>query len=166
MMPTKFGFAPMGFFKETCSWALGCGLYELKSFQLSIASCKHLQPDIAGVRYLERRKLSTWHIDISILVYRLCAIITYIICCLPTPKCRHTQSYHLLPLSHWALTSSTNHGCLADQTSKVVFVISFPNFIETEHKKQRESVKENESTNVLVALKPSKWERRLMMSHF
>jgi hypothetical protein len=95
----------------------------------------------AGVRYLERRKLSTWHIDISILVYRLCAIITYIICCLPTPKCRHAQSYHLLPLSHWALTSSTNHGSLAEQTSKVVFVISLPNFIETEYKKQRKSGK-------------------------
>ncbi len=93
-------------------------------------------------------------------------IITYIICCLPTPKCRHTQSYPLLPLSHWALTSSTNHGSLAEQTSKVVFVISLPNFIETEHKKQRESGKEIESTNVLVALKPSEWERRLMMSHF
>jgi hypothetical protein len=39
------------------------------------------------------------------------------------------------------LTSSTNHGSLAEQTSKVVFVISLPNFIETEHKKQRKSGK-------------------------
>lgn len=126
---------------------MSLGLWIVRIEIVSFVHCFMQAPAARHCRSTLSRKKKTFYLTyiyISILVYGLCAIIAYIICCLPTPKCRHTQSYPLLPLSHWALTSSTNHGSLAEQNSKVVFVISLPNFIETEHKKQIESGKENE----------------------
>jgi hypothetical protein len=61
---------------------LGCGLYELKLFQLSIASCKHLQPDIC--RSTLSRKKKTFY-----LTYRYFNLGLQTVC--------DYNLYHLLP---------------------------------------------------------------------
>jgi hypothetical protein len=173
MMPIKFGFVPMGFFKESCSWAF-FGLWIVWIEIVSIVHC-FMQASSAARHCrstLSRKKKAFYftniYIYISILVYRLCAIITYIICCLPTPKC---PAYPII-LSSSSVSLGTHQfqkprkSCRADQQSCVCYKLA-KLYRNRTQKSKRESGKENESTNVLVALKPSEWERRfMMMSHF